>query len=175
MRSTILIFTIFAIFARMNRTQTPDRSIIIGDSHALLLAQGNINAERPDSLSGEGWGIARLKRAIVRAPIDKRVKYVFVSIGTNDGFKSSPAQAIELRTALRARFPNATCFVIPGSYGWGGVKNVQERHVDEFYTQFLSCGFLGINTAIGKCATHPNATTPSLAKIAREINQIVVQ
>lgn len=174
MKNTILILTILAILARINRAETPDKSIIIGDSHAILLSD-RINAQSPDSLSGEGWGIARLKKALIKAKIDKRVKYVFVSIGTNDGFKATESDCINLRNTISARFPQATVFIIPGSYGWGGVKNTPERIVDEFYTKFLSCGFVGINNTIGKCAKHPNATTPSLGIVAGEINQIVRQ
>ena len=60
---------------------------------------------------------------LVAAAIDK---YVYVSIGTNDGYVTTPYEKNEVKTLdslITLKYPKAYKIVCPGTIGWGNVTN----------------------------------------------------
>jgi hypothetical protein len=67
-----------------------------------------------------------------------------VGIGTNDGFPTSTAQKSQIEqytNLVKEKFPNATLYVFPGTYGWGNVTNKTEKQVLDYYKQYTDLGW----------------------------------
>ena len=72
-------------------------------------------------------------------------KYVFVSIGTNDGYvlnSNSKKKINELNDLIKKVYPNAKRIIIPGTYGWGNVKDKTKQDQDNYYKTFTDLGFI---------------------------------
>lgn len=71
-------------------------------------------------------------------------KFFQVGIGTNDGFPTSDAQKSQIKQytdLVKEKFPNATLYVFPGTYGWGSVINKTEEQVLNYYKQYTDLGW----------------------------------
>jgi hypothetical protein len=71
-------------------------------------------------------------------------KYVLVSIGTNDGYvvnSSSKKKIGELNDLIKKVYPNAKRIIVPGTYGWGSVKDKTKQDQDNYYKIFTDLGF----------------------------------
>jgi hypothetical protein len=51
---------------------------------------------------------------------------------------------------VKEKFPNASLFVVKGSWGWGGNKNVTDERVNTYYNKFKDLGVKIIEPAIAK-------------------------
>jgi len=61
-----------------------------------------------------------------------------------------------LVSELESKFPNAKLFVVQGSWGWGGLKNMTEKKVRDYYKKFEDNGVEVIEPPIGKIEPHGN-------------------
>lgn len=144
--------------------------IIIGDSQTFLISQMTDKITLKDNLCRNGWNVGNLIFALNSNPIDKTVSEVFICIGTNGNFSKN--DNIEQLVALvKNKFPNARLYAIVGSYGWG--NNAVVGSLYTYYLRFFNKGVIVLKTQIGNTSTHPTTSTPSIKKIAEEINSIL--
>ena len=71
-------------------------------------------------------------------------RFFQVGIGTNDGFPTNSSQKSQIKQYtkdVKERFPNATLYVFPGTYGWGNVSNKTEQQVLNYYKQYEDEGW----------------------------------
>jgi hypothetical protein len=90
------------------------------------------------------WLISKLKEFGKDGKKYGNTKYVFVSIGTNDGYvvsDSSKKKISELNELIKKIYPNAKRVVIPGTYGWGNVNDKTKQNQDNYYKIFTDLGF----------------------------------
>ena len=115
-----------------------------------------------------GMGLKWLKDAVSKYPITKDIKNVVINIGTNGGF--NPNEDIDgLVNELKRVFPNAKFFVVKGSWGWGGNKDVTETKVNTYYKKFENEGVMIINPAIGS-VKDPHSNLPIYKEIGKSID-----
>jgi muramidase (phage lysozyme) len=72
-------------------------------------------------------------------------RFFQVGIGTNDGFPTNSNQKSQIKQytdSIKERFPNATLYVFPGTYGWGNVSNKTEQQVLSYYKQYEDEGWV---------------------------------
>lgn len=72
------------------------------------------------------------------------LRFFQVGIGTNDGFPTDAAQKSQIKQytdSVKEKFPNATLYVFPGTYGWGNVTNKTEQQVLSYYQQYVDEGW----------------------------------
>lgn len=113
-------------------------------------------------------GLKWLKDAVYKYPITKDIKNVVINIGTNGGF--NPNEDIDgLVNELKRVFPNAKLFVVKGSWGWGGNKDVTETKVNTYYKKFENEGVKIINPAIGS-VKDPHSNLPIYKEIGKNID-----
>lgn len=150
------------------------RSIIIGDSQTPFIKKQSSEIQMLGSVGGEnvlwkgGMGLKWLKNAVSNYPVTKDIKNVVINIGTNGGF--NPNDDIDgLVNELKRVFPNAKLFVVKGSWGWGGNKNVTESKVNAYYKKFENEGVKIINPAIGS-VKDPHANLPIYKEIGKSID-----
>ena len=157
------------------------KSIVIGDSLTPNVARqcdANLINEKSgiSSLWESGRATGWLANAVANYNIDKYVKNVVISIGTNDIY-SSAAPVSALVSNLETTFPNAKLLVVQGTYGnkvnWsqGGIlQTVTQKQVDAFYDKFRKLGVTVITPAIGNV---PNAheSLPIFRTIGANINK----
>lgn len=150
------------------------RSIIIGDSQTPFIKKQSSEIQMLGSVGGEnvlwkgGMGLKWLKNAVSNYPVTKDIKNVVINIGTNGGF--NPNDDIDgLVNELKIVFPNAKLFVVKGSWGWGGNKNVTESKVNAYYKKFENEGVKIINPAIGS-VKDPHANLPIYKEIGKSID-----
>ena len=84
------------------------------------------------------------------------ISNVVIVIGTNGNFGKYNDNISLLFKLLREKFPNANFYAVQGSWGWGGLKNTQEKDVREYYKKFASQGATVIEPPIGKIEPHGN-------------------
>lgn len=151
-------------------------NIVIGDSQTPHIARQTNKADLISDTPGERslWqGSKRLSwllNAVSNYPIDKKVKNVIISIGTNGGFNKGDNIA-GLVSELEGTFPNAKIFVVKGSWGWGGVAKKTEKDVNEYYDIFSNLGVEVIPTPIGNIEPHGNR--PVYRIIGSEIDSMI--
>lgn len=150
------------------------RSIIIGDSQTPFIKKQSSKVQMLGSVGGEnvlwkgGMGLKWLKDAVSKYPITKDIKNVVINIGTNGGF--NPNEDIDgLVNELKRVFPNAKLFVVKGSWGWGGNKDVTETKVNAYYKKFENEGVKIINPAIGS-VKDPHSNLPIYKEIGKSID-----
>lgn len=150
------------------------RSIIIGDSQTPFIKKQSSKVQMLGSVGGEnvlwkgGMGLKWLKDAVSKYPITKDIKNVVINIGTNGGF--NPNEDIDgLVNELKRVFPNAKFFVVKGSWGWGGNKDVTETKVNAYYKKFENEGVKIINPAIGS-VKDPHSNLPIYKEIGKSID-----
>jgi len=62
----------------------------------------------------------------------------------------------EFETNKETMINKANFYAVQGSWGWGGLKNTQEKDVREYYKKFASQGATIIEPPIGKIEPHGN-------------------
>ena len=80
------------------------------------------------------------------------IKNIVLCIGTNNNFQTGNIK--ELFKVVKRTFPNATIYVIKGSWGWGGNRRITEERVDNYYKKYEQQGGIIINPAIGNNEPH---------------------
>lgn len=139
------------------------KNIIIGDSQVPFLDNATSKASRISKEGGEsslwegGKTVSWLIKALKKYPIDKNVENVIICIGTNGGFGKFLKDDIEgLFSQLNTKFPNAEFYVVQGSWGWGGLKNIKKSDVTKYYKRFKDEGATIIEPPIGDIEPHGN-------------------
>lgn len=151
------------------------KNIIIGDSTVPYLDNAIQKANRIDKKGGEdslwlgGMSAIWLIGALKKYPVDKNVKNVIISIGTNGGFgKYLKYDVGELFEQLRKKFPNATYIVVQGAWGISTLKNIKDQDVKKYYQKYKNEGAIVIEPPIGR--NEPHGNIPIYKKIANVID-----
>jgi len=151
------------------------RSIIIGDSQTPFIKKQSSKIEMLGSVGGEnvlwkgGMGLKWLKDAVTKYPITKDITNVVINIGTNGGFNAKDDVSGLVRELKRV-FPKAKLFVVKGSWGWGGNKNVTDSKVNTYYQKFADEGVEVLNPAIG-VVKDPHGHLPIYKEIGKSIDK----
>lgn len=145
------------------KNSTNQQNIIIGDSQVPFVDAQTSKASRisnsagPSSLWEGGKTVKWLISSLDAFPKSPEVNNVIIVIGTNGGFgKFSNDNIPLLFTLLKSRFPNAKYYVVQGSWGWGGLKNITEKDVRNYYERFAQEGARIIEPPIGQIEPHGN-------------------
>jgi hypothetical protein len=128
--------------------------ILIGDSQTTFLSKNSIKIKRVPELSKGGIGVPYLINMVSSYPKSTNVKSVSICIGVNDRYKDRGVN--ELVKIVKNKFPNAKLFVIQGSWGWGGVSNMNQNNLDLYYKHFVDLGCSLITPPIGNGDPHRN-------------------
>ena len=171
----------FELFEALNEgSREIPSNIIIGDSLSSLIDRNTAKASLIGSTGNEsnlwkgGMGVSWLKGAVDRFPATPGVKNVIIEIGTNGAFDSRDDIA-GLVSSIKKVFPNAKLYVIQGSWGWGGNKNVTISKVTEYYNRFKALGVVVVEPPIGYSATDTEAhqNKESIKKIGKNIDAVL--
>ena len=183
----IAIVTILVIKGKKTNINTNDddnnadknvdktKNYIIGDSQTPIIDRNSTKASLINKTGSEkslwkgGMGLKWLKGAVEKYPISTDVNSIIINIGTNGGFSTND-DINGLVNVVKQKFPNASLFVVKGSWGWGGNKNVTEEKVNTYYNKFKDLGVKIIEPAIGK-VKDPHGNLPVYAKIGAEIDR----
>ena len=122
----LLLFTIFSF---------SQEHILIGDSQTYILAKYSTKIKQVPKLTQPGIGVVQLTSKVSSYPVSPNVKSVSICIGVNDRYKDKGIQQLFIR--LINTFPNTHFYIIQGSWGWGGVKRMNQNNLDKYYKQFL--------------------------------------
>lgn len=173
--SALVLSAVGLVAFYYSRRTKLDFGIVIGDSQAPFIAKQTTKAKLLDEKGGEGalWeggkNLSWLKKAVDKYPQNRAVGSVVVSIGTNGGF--NPQDDVDgLLMALKAKFPNAKIYVVQGSWGWGGNKNVTDQMVRSYYAKFK--GATIIEPPIGKVAD-PHGNLPIYQTIGKALDRAI--
>jgi hypothetical protein len=138
-------------------------NIIIGDSQTPYVARNTSKAKLISSKPGKsslwegGQSVPWLISAVKEFPVSENIKNVVIVIGTNGAFGKVFGDDIPLLfKVLKKKFPNAKFLVVQGSWGWGGLKNVKESQVRNYYKQYEMEGATLIEPPIGDIEPHQN-------------------
>lgn len=151
-------------------------NIVIGDSQAPYVANGSEKFNLISTQGGEsslwlgGKTLSWLLSAVKKHSGSDEVDNIAICIGTNGMF--NPNDDISgLINELKKKFPNAKLFVIQGSWGWGGLKNVSEKKVRNYYKIFGDKGVEIIEPPIGNIEPHGNK--PVYKKIGQNLDNSI--
>ena len=108
------------------------------------------------SLWKTGIGVDKLTLMVLNYKTSPEIKNIVLCIGTNDNFRTGNIK--QLFKAVKRTFPNATIYIIKGSWGWGGNRTITQQRVDNYYKKYEQQGGIIINPAIGKNEPHQNLT-----------------
>ena len=72
-----------------------------------------------------------------------------ICIGTNGAF-SKHDNVKKLIEVIKLKFPNSKLYVVQGSWGWGGNKNVKIDDVKSYYKRFSDLGVVVIKTRVAR-------------------------
>ena len=155
-----------------------NKHIIIGDSQTPYVDMNSQKAERISTNPGKsslwegGKTMSWLISAVELYKVDSTVCSIIVVIGTNGGFgkfiKDNPEK---LFTIINSKFPNSKVYVVQGSWGWGGLKNIKESDVRSYYNNWKQFGVTIIEPPIGKIEPHGNK--PIYKKIGKNIDSLL--
>lgn len=175
-RDCVCSITIDDSVERNNNINLPT-NIIIGDSQCTFIDNASSKAKRLSGLPGGEpylWlgstGLSWLKSAVKKYPKTNSVNSVIISVGTNGAFNMNE-DVSGLVNLIREKFPNAKLIAVPGSWGWGGNKNIKERDVERYYKKFQDEG-VRLTSPIGK-VVDPHSDLPSYKKIGSEIDSMI--
>lgn len=152
-------------------------NIIIGDSQTPFVDMNTTKASRistepgMSSLWQGGKGVSWLIDALSQFQESPEISNVVIVIGTNGNFGKYNDNISLLFELLRTKFPNANFYAVQGSWGWGGLKNTQEKDVREYYKKFAREGATIIEPPIGKIEPHGNK--PVYAEIGAAIDSLL--
>lgn len=144
------------------------QNIIIGDSQVPFIDIQTHKAERAPGLWQGRIGIIELTKKVNNYPITPSVKNVVISIGTNNRFQGG---VVQLFQALKRKFPNAKFYAVQGSWGWGGVRTINQLTVYSYYLQFQTQGAVIIKPAIG--FGDPHGPKASYNLIGKSLDKIL--
>ncbi len=97
------------------------------------------------------------------------IRNVVLCIGTNDGFQNGNIK--DLFKIVKRTFPNATIYVIKGSWGWGNNKNITEEKVNKYYNRYKQQGAIILDPAIGN--NNPHQNLPVYKTIGKKLDSIL--
>jgi hypothetical protein len=152
-------------------------NIIIGDSQTPFVDMNTTKASRistepgMSSLWQGGKGVSWLIDALSQFQESPEISNVVIVIGTNGNFGKYNDNIPLLFELLKTKFPNANFYAVQGSWGWGGLKNTQEKDVREYYKKFANEGATIIEPPIGKIEPHGNK--PVYAEIGAAIDNLL--
>jgi hypothetical protein len=153
------------------------KNYVIGDSQTPLIDRNSqkvttIGTEGETSLWKSGTSLKWLKDSVDAYQVSKDVNSIVINIGTNGGFNTNE-DVQGLVTSVKSKFPNAQLYVVKGSWGWGGNKNVTQQQVESYYAKFKQLGVGVIPTAIG-VTDNPHNNLPIYAQIGSEIDSSII-
>ena len=175
-----LILTAIILFANKflgNKPTLVQKSLIVGDSHAVGIGSRIKNAITDPLIAKGGWRVSDLIRALNNYPKKADVTKVIISIGTNGQFNKND-NINSLVVTLKNKFPNAKLYVYGGSYGWSLPKDktTLENLFNAYYKRFKDLGVTMLNNRLGYFTTDAGAhsvTSPSAKALINEINNLV--
>ena len=144
------------------------QNIIIGDSQVPFIDTQTIKAKRDNSLWKGGIGIDELTLMVRRHSLSTTTRNVIISVGTNDRYSGDVKS---LYRALKYTFPYAKFYLVPGSWGWGGVKRTTIKDVNLYCQKHVKEGAFVIPLAIGPGDPHRNKE--SYVLIGQYIDEIL--
>jgi flavodoxin len=157
---------------------TDIKNIIIGDSQTPYVDMNTTKASRISRKPGKsslwegGKTVSWLISALKDFDESPNVNNVIIVIGTNGGFgKFSTDNISQLFKLLKNKFPNAKFYVVQGSWGWGGLKNIKEKDVRSYYQKFKEQGATIIDPPIGPIEPHSNK--PIYKTIGSKIDELL--
>ena len=136
----ILLFFVFLSYSQEH--------VLIGDSQTFYLSKHSKQIKQIRKLSKSGIGVYGLTKKVLPYPISRNVKTVSLCIGVNDNYKDVGIK--DLMNTIKRTFPNSTIYIIQGSWGWGGIKDVTETKVRTYYKRFEKLGVTIIEPPIGR-------------------------
>ena len=135
-------------------TVKDDNHVLIGDSQTFFLKKHSTIVTQNTKLSQAGIGISQLITKVKNYHISPDIKSITICVGVNDGYVDKGIE--QLMTKVKYTFPNATIFVIKGSWGWGKVKKVNVDKFNGYYKKFHDLGACIVPTPIGHGDPHKN-------------------
>jgi hypothetical protein len=152
------------------------KSIIIGDSQTPFVDNASEKVSRISTTSGMsslwqgGKTVSWLILALEKYSTDSTVGNVVLCIGTNGGY-SSKDNIEKLITLTKEKFPNSKLYAVQGSWGWGGIKDVTETKVRNYYKKYEELGVVIVEPPIGKIEPHGNK--PIYKVIGKELDKLL--
>jgi hypothetical protein len=152
------------------------KSIIIGDSQTPFVDNASEKVSRISTTPGMsslwqgGKTLTWLISAIEKYPTDITIGDVVFCIGTNGGY-SSKDNVERLITLTKEKFPNSKLYAVQGSWGWGGIKDVTETKVRNYYKKYEELGVVIVEPPIGKIEPHGNK--PIYKVIGKELDKLL--
>ena len=152
------------------------KSIIIGDSQTPFVDNASGKVSRISTTSGMsslwqgGKTVSWLILALEKYSTDNTVGNVVLCIGTNGGY-SSKDNVEKLITLTKEKFPNSKLYAVQGSWGWGGIKDVTETKVRNYYKKYEELGVVIVEPPIGKIEPHGNK--PIYKVIGKELDSLL--
>lgn len=98
-----------------------------------------------------------------------KVKNIVLCIGTNNNFRTGNIK--QLFKAVKKTFPNATIYVIKGSWGWGNNKRITKQKVNKYYNRYKQEGAIILDPAIGN--NNPHQDLPVYKTIGQQLDNIL--
>lgn len=166
MKKFLIILLILII-----NTYNSQQHILIGDSQTFYIKKHTKEVHQKKSLCKVGIGVNTLNKLLQREKITGNIENVVVSIGVNDYYKTSKNVLNTLQKLLKRKYPNARIYVIKGSRGWGNVKNLTERDVDNYYNWFSEHKMYVLKNSIGK--GDPHRDSYNYRKIGKELDSLI--
>ena len=143
--------------------------ILIGDSQTYYLSKYTKQIKRIKKLSKSGIGVVELNNKVVSYPKSKNIKSVSVCIGVNDSYRDNGVEI--LMNTIKRTFPNATIYIIQGSWGWGRVKKWSTTKILNYYKEYQNLGGIIIEPPIGY--GDPHKDKPIYKKIVNKIEDLI--
>ena len=162
-----------------NNPKSPKvKAILIGDSQTPYVDKNSTQSSRLTDKGGKsslwegGKGVSWLIEALTEYSGDPEVTHVVTVIGTNGGFGKFVKDNIpKLFSLIKTKFPKAVVLTVQGSWGWGGLKNVTEKEVRDYYKQYEKQGAILVEPPIG--AIEPHGDKPVYKLIGKQIDEII--
>lgn len=141
----VLLGIIFLVGSNLapNHVFAAAKSVLIGDSQTQYI-KNKITKPIDVPIAVVGINVSGLADRVgsYETPDDKDVEYVFVCVGVNNLYKFDGSED-RLVQNLQETFPKAKLYVIPGSYGWEGVKNTTPDDITKYYSKWSGVTILG--------------------------------
>lgn len=141
----VLLGIIFLVGSNLapNHVFAASKSVLIGDSQTQYI-KNKITKPIDVPIAVVGINVSGLADRVgsYETPDDKDVEYVFVCVGVNNLYKFDGSED-RLVQNLQETFPKAKLYVIPGSYGWEGVKNTTPDDITKYYSKWSGVTILG--------------------------------
>ena len=163
---------------KTKKTTNSGKHIVIGDSQTPYVDNGSDMVSRISSSPGQsslwegGKTVSWLINSLEKYPVDDSVESVVLCIGTNGGFGKFINDNIpKLISLVESTFPNAKIYAVQGSWGWGGLKNITEKQVKDYYKKYKDLGVTIVEPPIGKIEPHGNK--PIYKVIGKELDKLL--